>query len=524
MTRSRPRLRAFLQRRALNLTLGFFILLPSLFLFGYFFPPINHDTAAILAFSRRWLGGERLYVDLIDINTPMVFLIHTLPVLLAQATGLSVPAALTLFFALCIGLSLYVCHRLLADHVAPERPLTRWLALLVLFYSFIVFPGENFGQREHLMMLAAYPYLLLAAVRATPGAVPLALRLSIAVAAAFALGQKPHFLPILVLIELYVMARVGWRRAFADPVPWTVFLILVAYLAWTFMALPAFYERILPIAFGEYAKLGEGSPLEVLMDRYMGPTALILLPLTFLAFVATDSHLKRLVALFAIGAALSNILQAKGWPYHVMPVQTATFLLVSLFLAGAIDRIVRDRREVTRLAMAAVIGASMSVLYYTSFMLEPPFRKQLEFSESQTAQLLRIVKRHARNNGMLVFSPGIYPFFPLVLYARAQMVMPYQTMWLLQGLYGNCEEGAPLYREPEEMPEIERRFFDEMGRVLAERRPEVIIVDRVPGIPRCHEAVFDYLEYFLRNPTFAEAFKEYEYVTAWDRYVVYRRI
>ena len=37
--------------------------LPVLWLAGYFFPPINHDVAAILDISARWLAGEKLYVD-----------------------------------------------------------------------------------------------------------------------------------------------------------------------------------------------------------------------------------------------------------------------------------------------------------------------------------------------------------------------------------------------------------------------------------------------------------------------------
>ncbi len=34
--------------------------LPVLWLAGYFFPPLNHDVAAILYVSDRWVGGDRL--------------------------------------------------------------------------------------------------------------------------------------------------------------------------------------------------------------------------------------------------------------------------------------------------------------------------------------------------------------------------------------------------------------------------------------------------------------------------------
>jgi len=47
-------------------------------------PPINHDVAAILDVSARWVGGEKLYVEVIDENLPLTFVVHALPVLTAK--------------------------------------------------------------------------------------------------------------------------------------------------------------------------------------------------------------------------------------------------------------------------------------------------------------------------------------------------------------------------------------------------------------------------------------------------------
>ncbi len=60
------------------------IALPILWLAGYFFPPINHDVAAILDVSARWVNGERLYVEVIDENLPLTFVVHALPVLTSK--------------------------------------------------------------------------------------------------------------------------------------------------------------------------------------------------------------------------------------------------------------------------------------------------------------------------------------------------------------------------------------------------------------------------------------------------------
>ena len=78
-------------------------LVPLVWLAGYFWPPINHDVAALLDVSRRWLAGDRLYVDIIDVNLPLVFLIYALPEICSKLFGGTVPVWFTALCALAIG-------------------------------------------------------------------------------------------------------------------------------------------------------------------------------------------------------------------------------------------------------------------------------------------------------------------------------------------------------------------------------------------------------------------------------------
>jgi len=52
--------------------------------------------------------------------------------------------------------------------------------------------------------------------------------------------------------------------------------------------------------------------------------------------------------------------------------------------------------------------------------------------------------------------------------------------------------------------------FDAVSDDFAREHPDLLIVDRIAGIPRCQGKEFDYLEYFLQNRTFADAFEGYE--------------
>jgi hypothetical protein len=58
---------------------------------------------------------------------------------------------------------------------------------------------------------------------------------------------------------------------------------------------------------------------------------------------------------------------------------------------------------------------------------------------------------------------------------------------------------------------------------FARQQPDLVIVDRVAGMPRCQGRVFDYLEYFMRNPRFASTFERYTHFMDVERYVIYMR-
>ena len=140
--------------------------LPVLWLAGYFFPPINHDVAAILDVSARWIGGEKLYVEVIDENLPLTFIVHALPVLTAKLLHGSIPFWFTAWVVAGIAASFYACSRLVRLVPSADHALTEALLPPVLLFLFTVLPNEHFGQREHIMFVACAPYLIASMARA----------------------------------------------------------------------------------------------------------------------------------------------------------------------------------------------------------------------------------------------------------------------------------------------------------------------------------------------------------------------
>jgi hypothetical protein len=71
--------------------------LPALFFLPVVLAPaLNHDVAALLDFSERWLDGEALYSRLIDANPPLIFALNLVPAALARYASLEPVTALLL--------------------------------------------------------------------------------------------------------------------------------------------------------------------------------------------------------------------------------------------------------------------------------------------------------------------------------------------------------------------------------------------------------------------------------------------
>jgi hypothetical protein len=211
---------------------------------------------------------------------------------------------------------------------------------------------------------------------------------------------------------------------------------------------------------------------------------------------------------------------SKGWPYHVLPALSATVLLAAVTISQMIDRDLPIDREAHRLPVTAISATFVILFYFQAALFTPPFHKQRQFDDSITEVLLHVVEQHAPSKRILVLSPGIYP---LVNYAGIRMTMRFQSMWVLQGIYADCEEYPTLYTAPEDMSEAEHFVFESVSDDFARQRPDLVIVDRIPGMPHCQGRMFDYLEYFMRNRKFAQAFERYAHFMDVERYTIYRR-
>jgi len=497
--------------------------LPVLWLAGYFFPPINHDVAAILDVSTRWVGGEKLYVEVIDENLPLTFVVHALPVLTAKILPGSVAFWFTAWVVAGVFASFVACRRLVRLVPSADHALTAALLPPVLLFLFSVLPNEHFGQREHIMFVACAPYLIASMARAEGVVLTRGAAVAIGLVAGVALAMKPYYLAIPAAVELYLLFRRGWRATLTDLIPWSIGLAAVAHLVSMYTIFADFGFVIMPLAIEAYAPIGDSGWRDVLTSNILGPTLIALLIFGAIATVFTKTLSARVLVAFGIGAAISAIAQAKGWPYHVLPALSAAIMLAALTVSQTVDRYLPISRSAHHLPVAVISATLMVLLYFQAALYTPPFYKQRQFDDSIGGRLQHVLEQNAPHRTFLVLSPGIYPIWPMVNYLGGRMTMRFLSLWVLQGVYATCDDFPALYNPPDTMGESEKFVFDAVSDDFAREQPDLLLVDRIAGVPRCQGREFDYLEYFLQNRTFADAFEGYEHLMDFDRYRIYRR-
>ena len=497
-------------------------------------PPLNQDVAAILQFSQRWLAGEHLYSDLIDVNPPLIFVLNLLPAAIAAAIKLDAVATLQLclfaFGGFCWWLAIRVRDR------SAEGPIERAF-VDVLPGLFLLTAGYDFGQREHLMVVAALPYLL-AAVRRAAGEKPRG-RIAIGLVAGMAFALKPHFLGVPALVELYVLlarrpvgaafvrgSGLALRRSLRDPLPWLMVGVWVVYLASLPLLFPDYIATVVPLVWGFY--LGGLTIWQLLVTPSIGAVVCLLLPLLLPMVLPVfrprsvplnpfAGALPRLLALAAVAVLVAMFMQHKGWSYHILPVQLFTCGLAGVMAARWLDRTRDSVATPAPCTVAAVLGWLFALFMVSN---TPAPWRELSYSNDQAAGLTALLEREVSGERVLVLSPDVYPVYPALNYAGAQSTSRAMDMWLLRGAYQTCPTGGRRYREVWEMGQPEFFVYRTVAEDFARSPPAAVLLDTVSGVNWCGSE-FDFVAYFKRHPLFAEVWSHYKLTAEWGRYRLY---
>jgi hypothetical protein len=446
----------------------------------------NNDVAWYLTSAEKWISGARLYDRIVEVNPPLIFYINAIPAFCADI--ISIPAEFAfvgMVFAL-IGLCVVLTARVTAR--LPDD-VERWALSFSVLIVTVVLPSWDFGQREHLMLIFCLPYVLLAACRAPGGKIGRRLAVLIGMLAGIGFCLKPQFLIVPLVIESYLIARLSFRSSIRRVELHAMIVIGIAYAVSIPIAFPEYFTRVIPYALLVYNQGLGNSPVIV-----FGTWQTIALPAMLFAHLVVrrwQAHRELGDVLCMCGMALYVVYasEMKGWTYQILPASATMFL-------WAVSTALTPCARVPALIAAATM------------LIAPAYKGT--YHNATTSMLAPLIAQRARGNALYVFSDYVWTAFPLVREVKARWPSRFPSLWLLPGAETGLHSEEVRLRPglSTEYEQIEEYTTSSVVEDL-ERDPPTVIIVQEGKDPRYGGRSFDYIEFFSRDPGFAEFWSNY---------------
>lgn len=454
--------------------------------------PLNHDVVWQLWIGREMTAGAQLYVDILEINPPLWFWIAQWLTVLAETVRAPASGTLIVAFVFAIGISITLLSRLISD----KRAIERFVIYTAVLIATIVLPLNDFGQREHFVLVVSIPYCALIAARIDGKSPSLRLAFAIGILASFGFALKHYFalVPIGLELLLFMSRRGNWQALRGETVALGVSAL--SYLACIFVFSPEFIKTMVPlirIAYDSYnvsfSEQFENSFVGVYLFAIFG----------FIYYGHPRSNLSKSAVVASAMFLGAYFLQQKGFRYHAIPVTAFMFLAIVTEIMEPRLQTFRQRAGACMLLLAVLFPIGVAIASGTYFN-----SKRVEV-ERATADL---------RSGDVVLALGANPSDIWPMNYERGLVWPSRhfAFWML-----------PTFAK-RTSPEL-KAFADQVradtAHDIACLPPTRILVSPAKGRSWAGIHNFDILGFFRANKEFEEVFLQYRVGRRYGRFQSY---
>ena len=323
-----------------------------------FWLPLDSDVSWLLTVCDRLLGGDRLYVDILEVNPPASVWLYLPLVSLARFAGLRPELVVAAAFLAAGVASTLATMRIARRLDNPAAPL---LLALVLGLVTLVLPMGLFAQREHAALLLVLPAIATIAVVGSGRPLPRPTIALAGIAAGLVIAIKPHFALAILIPAAWAVLR---RKTIVPMLPAIVAAaaVVATYATAALVFTPEYFAWI-PVFTQTYLKMH--APLEKLAFSALLFPAAALLPV-LLVRQARAPALAVVTLLSAAGFVLAAVLQAKNYANHWLPGAALALLASALIIASG-----NARRELRAVAALLWVGIALWQTQIWSFRPDP---------------------------------------------------------------------------------------------------------------------------------------------------------
>lgn len=318
------------------------------------------DTSWLITVIERLDAGDRLFVDVVELNPPFSIWLYMPAVRFAALVGVAPESIVRLYTILiCLTGTMFAGWMLTAGRLVERRP--AMLVSMALFAITVLISGDSFSERDQIGSVLCLPLLILAAWRASPKPAerPSTAHWLVAGVGGGVLAMvKPYYAVVVVAAACLLAWRRRDLRVFFLPEFLLSGTITAGYLALIYIQYPVFFETLLPLLRETY--MAYRRPIASLSIVFV-----FWFPL-FGAYLLIRQRIVRCNAadflmVASVAALLPYFLQGKGWNYHAYP---ALFFASSAVVLGAVSWFAKHpaKRRAYRpiaLALTTILAAHM---------------------------------------------------------------------------------------------------------------------------------------------------------------------
>jgi len=479
---------------------------------------LNHDCALLLQCGRLISEGSIPFVDHVETNLHMAQYIHVPPVLLSNILGMNVPLV---FFAGVLVFTLFSCFAvfLLVRRSGLFRTWTGavLIASSVLILSLKAFNNGDFGQREHLFILAWLPFLLVRYSRKQDVGVSIPLALVTGSLAGIMMLCKPTFLVQVVLIEVWMSLRIRGKMAYLTPEMIAVYSVVLVFAAHLFLLPGAlqspFFTRWIPFIAAGYHSYNASLYDMIRGNLRFWPLFLGSAMLSVLTIVRSRHAVRHLLELLLAASILAvglYFLQHKGWLYQLFPALGLVTVLVTVSVAVLYERYGSRGIAGRTINIALLLGpvAACLILAGSSFQYAGTMYSNMD-------EFLKVIEIYSDPGERISFiSTCVYPKYPTLVYADRLPGTRFMSAFPIALIYANAapsDSSGFRYRSPSDMTDEEIKFLAELGADIQTNRPALVFIDAEVTCQGCPIG-FRIDDYLINSGWLDEHMSDYEFL------------
>lgn len=458
----------------------FILCLISLIGIYFSFNSLNVDSTWILYSANEIINGAKLYIDIIDINPPLIFIYSMIPALVSKTGLLSLEHSHIVFVLFLVSLSLYLISKVLKSYFYKDTMSIRYY-LYAISLILTVCLTYDFGQREHLFMIFILPYIMMMLFRHKIN-LSTTLICFIAMFASLGFNIKPHFFLIFISVEFVYMFYTKKFLSIFRKESLIIISSAFIYLILIYTQFSEYIDFIIPLAVDTYTNLFNKSYF-LLLIKY--DILLLFIVVIFLLIFTQkrDTYQLLIFTSIIISSLIIYLIQQKGWAYHRVPVFVITLLLLTYIGVNLLER---D----SKIYVFGFIPIVIVILILNSFLV-PNFR-----------ELKDILKSLKSNSKIHIISTDIARGQPLLLANNQIWTSRFPSIFMLDSLV------------EKENKKVKSYMFDSIYEDTKKHKPDTIIF--------CEKySSHNYYEYFINNDLrLKEIYESYYKKSIIDSYIV----